>query len=235
MAYRTDHIRAALLAAAEAQLVTASDGEISTRAVCDAVGVSQPVLYRVFGDKRGLLDALADQGLRRYETQKSTLDVTADPVADLQAGWDDHLAFADANPALYKLMFSPRPWADTSAREGVMRLLIATLIRCASTGALRLEPVTAAKMVLSANVGLALNRIAQPGEFATAALSTNLRDAVFSHILTTPAARTEIGSMAAAAIRLQSQLSESSNGHLSAEETALLNVWLAHLSQTPNP
>src|ERR1044071_7343516 len=97
-------VRAAMIAAAEEQLVT---GEIATRAVCEEVGVTQPVLYRLFGDKNGLLDAVADAAFEQYARRKQDLEVTDDPVADLYAGWNDHMAFAAENPSLYQLMFTP--------------------------------------------------------------------------------------------------------------------------------
>ncbi len=78
MARSDEALRSALLRAAEEQLVAAPDGDIATRAVCEAVGVTQPVLYRVFGDKRGLLDALADAGLERYAARKAELEVSDD-------------------------------------------------------------------------------------------------------------------------------------------------------------
>src|SRR3954447_22587188 len=123
-----EDLRAAMISAAERQLAASPDNDIATRAVCEAVGVTQPVLYRLFGDKRGLLDALADQGLERYAARKGNLKETDDPVADLRAGWDDHMDFAFANPALYQLMFVPRPWSQSVARERVFGLLVATLV-----------------------------------------------------------------------------------------------------------
>ena len=39
---------------------------VSTRAVSAAAGVQAPTIYRIFGDKRGLLDAVASHGLAAY-------------------------------------------------------------------------------------------------------------------------------------------------------------------------
>lgn len=100
-------IRAAMIEAALRQLAGSSDHDVATRAVCEAVGVTQPVLYRLFGDKRGLLDAVADHGYERYTALKTAKERTEEPVADLLAGWDGHMAFAEENPALYRLMFAP--------------------------------------------------------------------------------------------------------------------------------
>lgn len=54
-----------------ADLVARSpDGDVSTRAVCEAAGVGAPALYRHFGDKEGLLSAVVDQGFDRYLATK---------------------------------------------------------------------------------------------------------------------------------------------------------------------
>ncbi len=230
MATTTDTLRTQMLRAAEAQLVASADGEIATRAVCEAVGVTQPVLYRIFGDKSGLLDALAGWGLERYATRKAELEVTADPVADLYAGWDDHMSFAEQNPALYRLMFTPRPWAADTARDGVTELLVAALTRCAAAGALAVDPELAARMILSANIGLALNRIAQPDRFAGDETSHALRDALFAAILTDPVPTGEREPLADAAARLGAQLEITPARSLAPEEASLLRVWLGRLS-----
>jgi AcrR family transcriptional regulator len=222
----TDDLRERMLAAAEEQLIASPDGEIATRAVCEAVGVTQPVLYRIFGDKRGLLDALAEAGLARYTSRKAKLEVTDDPVVDLRAGWDDHMRFAADNPALYRLMFMPRPWTTDLLRDGVMRLLVETLTRCAARGALAADPEAAAKLILSANVGLALNAIAQPQQFAGDELSRAFRDALFSTLLTDPEPVSAADPLRDAAVRLRAQLEITPAEGLAPEEAALLGVWL---------
>ncbi|MGG7465959.1 TetR/AcrR family transcriptional regulator [Plantibacter sp. YIM 135347] len=229
----TASLRERMLAAAEEQLVASTDNEIATRAVCDAVGVTQPVLYRLFGDKRGLLDALADAGLERYAAIKGAEAETADPVADLRAGWDGHMEFARENQALYQLMFVPRPWSTSTARERILGLLDKTLTRCVAIGALTVSPQIAAQLILSANVGLVLNHIAKPELFADASLSHRMRDAVFASILVeqpdaaSAAPMTEAGSpIGAAAARLRAQLALSGTETLEPVESALLDHWL---------
>lgn len=219
-----------MIAAAEKQLIASSDNDIATRAVCEAVGVTQPVLYRLFGDKRGLLDALADRGLERYAALKQALAETSDPVADLTAGWDDHMRFARENPALYQLMFVPRPWARSPARERVFGLLVATLVRCAAAGALRIEPSLAAQLILSANVGVALNQIAQPGLFDDG-LSPRMRESVFGSLLVEAVQPAPGPPLTAAALRLRSQLAVSPTQALDPAESALLDRWLQRIIQ----
>jgi AcrR family transcriptional regulator len=220
--------RAAILDAAERLLVASPDHEIATRAVCEAAGITQPALYRQFGDKKGLLDALADNGFERYSARKAALPTTADPVADMLVGWDDHMAFAAANPALYQLMFVPRPRSRSTVRQRVFDLLAATLTRAAAAGRLTVPVEHAAQVILSANVGAALNRIAQP-ELFDERISHRMRDAVFGSLLTGSTAQLETG-LPAASRRLLAQLELTEPTGLVAEETALLRHWLGRLA-----
>ncbi|MGO1412828.1 TetR/AcrR family transcriptional regulator [Microbacterium sp. JB110] len=230
MAQPDDDIRAALLAAAEAQLVASLDSDIATRAVCEAAGVTQPVLYRIFGDKRGLLDALADAGLERYAARKAELEVTDDPAEDLRRGWDDHLSFAQEHAALYQLMFAPRPWASSRARDGVIELLRRTLSRCAAAGVLRVEIDVAQAMLLAANVGLALNRMADPASYAATGVSDALRDAVMGSVLDDDGSqRGQEDAGAAARRQIRAQLRMDPPSALLPEETALMTLWLNRL------
>ncbi|GAA0323684.1 TetR/AcrR family transcriptional regulator [Actinoallomurus spadix] len=227
----TEALRAAMIEAAERQLAESADHDIATRAVCEAVGVTQPVLYRLFGDKRGLLDAVADHGYERYAALKAAEEQTDDPVADLRAGWDNHMRFARDNPALYQLMFTPRPWSHSTARDRVFDLLVAALMRCAATGALTLEPRTAARLILSANIGLALNHIADPALFGDPTLSHRMRDTVFARVLTETTAREEADPLHAAALRLRAQLELAGTDALEPVETALLLHWLERITR----
>ena len=224
-------VRAALIEAAERQLTASAEGDIATRAVSEEAGVTQPVLYRLFGDKRGLLDAVADTGFERYAQRKSELEITADPVADLYAGWDDHMAFAAEHPALYQLMFAPRPQSAATAYRRILELLERTLLRCAAAGALTTTPRLAAQLILPTNIGVALGRIAQPGLFDDPALSHRARDAVFSAVLTDPAAPSGPDPVRSAARQLRSQLALTGTDRLEPVEAALLDRWLERIDQ----
>ncbi|MGW0659256.1 TetR/AcrR family transcriptional regulator [Streptodolium elevatio] len=230
----TEQLRAQMIEAAEGQLAASPDFDIATRSVCEAVGVTQPVLYRLFGDKRGLLDAVADHGYERYAELKAAQEQTGDPVADLLAGWDGHMAFARDNPALYQLMFAPRPWSHSRARDRVFDLLVAALVRCAAVGRLRIEPRAAAAMALAANVGIALDHIAEPARFDSVERSHRLRDAVFARVLTespaSDAARDDEDPVRAAARRLRAQLQLAAADALEPEESALLLKWLDRMT-----
>jgi len=222
-------VREALLKAAERQLAASPEGDVATRAVSEEAGVTQPVLYRLFGDKRGLLDAVADAGFVRYARRKSELELTTDPVADLYRGWDDHMAFAAENPALYRLMFAPRPQSAASAYQRILELLESTLLRCAAVGALATTPRSASRLILPANIGVALSRIAQPALFDDPALSHSARDAVFTAVLTDPQAPSASDPVRAAARQLRSQLTLTGTDRLEPAELALLDRWLERI------
>lgn len=166
--------------------------EVSTRAVCAAAGVGLPVLYRLFGNKNGLLCAVLDDGFNRYIERERSHERTTDPVADLHAVWDDHMAFATANPALYRLMFSPALSAMPEAAGRIFVLLTETLDRCAGAGTLRIPSHQAAQTILSANVGVALSILSQPDRYGDPGLSERVRDAVFATCLNTTHTGTKI-------------------------------------------
>jgi len=223
-------LRQRLVLAAATQLVQSQDGDVATRAVCEAVGVSQPVLYRLFGDKRGLMAAVADHGYQRYLDRKAAQPVTDDSLADLRAGWDDHMDFARSNPALYRLMFSPDPLAEPAARGRVFDLLVATLDRLAADGLLGVAPRHAAQAILSANVGIALNQIAQPELYDDPDLSHRVRDGIFATLLVDAPPPRPGTPLSSAALQLAAQLDQAPPAELAAEELALLRRWLDRLA-----
>src|SRR4051794_13063467 len=95
-----------ILRAAAALLEREGRDAVSTRAVGTAAGVQAPTLYRLFGDKAGLLQAVAAYGFESYLVQKHGLDESDDPVADLRRGWDMHVQFGLSRPAFYMLMYA---------------------------------------------------------------------------------------------------------------------------------
>ena len=89
------------------------------RAVVAAAAVQAPTIYRLFGDKRGLLDAVAERSLAAYIAEKSAREPHPDPVQDLRDGWDTHVAFGLAHPGLFAIMSGdPCPHPLSPARNG---------------------------------------------------------------------------------------------------------------------
>lgn len=220
-----------MLEAAEALLDASADGDISTRAVCEAVGVGAPVLYRLFGDKAGLLSAVVDYGFDRYLATKRAAEPSGDPVEDLRTGWDTHVAFAQAHPTVYRLMYSPSFSAVPTAAAEALRLLREVLDRCAAAGRLRVDPALAAQTIMSANIGVALSLVTQPDVYGDPGLSTRVRDAVHARLLVLDEPVPASPDAASTALQLAAQLRRSA-APLSATEAALLHEWLARLAST---
>src|SRR5207249_3342772 len=65
-------VRTRILEAASELLARSADADISTRAVCEAAGVTAPTLYHHFGDKEGLLAAVVDFGWAAFLEAKRT-------------------------------------------------------------------------------------------------------------------------------------------------------------------
>ena len=61
-----DNTRARIVAAAAGLLTKGGREAVSTRAVSAAAGVQAPTIYRLFGDKQGLLEAVASHGFTTY-------------------------------------------------------------------------------------------------------------------------------------------------------------------------
>ena len=98
--------------------------------------VQPPVLYRLFGDKNGLLDAVAAYGFTAYLAKKQPPDAKGDPVEALRAGWDLHVEFGLANPELYLLMYAdPRPETGSPAAQKAFDLLNLHMQSVAAAGA----------------------------------------------------------------------------------------------------
>ncbi|WP_327399169.1 TetR/AcrR family transcriptional regulator [Streptomyces sp. NBC_01288] len=228
-----------LIIEAAAELIARSpSGDVSTRAVCEAAGVQQPVLYRLFGDKDGLLAATVDHVWDQYLETKRAAEKSADPLQDLLAGWNSHVAFALGHPNAYKLMFAPALRSTPEAAQEALRILRAVLERLAAQGRMRIAPGIAAQMVMTATTGVALALITRPELYPDAGLSTLVRDAMVQAILLDPAADTTAHDDArtAAATTLLSSLGDLTPEPFTPAESALLGQWLTQIpGSTRNP
>ena len=108
--------RAALLDAAAAAID--SDGPRATMTrMAAAAGVTKPILYRYFGDRAGLYDALAARfaaGMRA-DLRRALAGDTADPRRLLEAGIDAYLGYVQSHLGLYRFLQQRLP---VERREG---------------------------------------------------------------------------------------------------------------------
>jgi AcrR family transcriptional regulator len=155
---------------------------VTTRGVADAAGVQAPAIYRLFGDKDGLLDALAEHAMAGYVDTKAADVETDDPVADLRAAWGRHIAFGLANPALFGILADPGR-ASPAAAAGV-EILRARVHRIALAGRLRLPEERVVALIHAAGTGAVLTLLATPEPARDPALPDVLYDAVMRAALT---------------------------------------------------
>lgn len=220
--------RSVILKRAAELLAQSPNGDISTRTVCEAAGVGQPALYRLFGDKAGLLAAVADEVWGDYLSAKRTVTPSDDPLEDLRRGWDNHTAFALANPHAYRLLFGTALSTKPEGAAEAMRLLQSILDRVASSGRLRVDPADAARVVMAANTGVALALILRPDSYPDLAISVTTREATLGGLLAAgPVAKGEASTVAATTLR--AELEESTV--FTAAENALLREWLGRIQQ----
>src|SRR2546423_1447845 len=216
-----DSPRARIIAAALDLLAKGGQEAVSTRAVSAAAGVQPPTIYRFFGDKDGLLDAVAAQGFADYLATKSVVEPSDDPVADLRRGWDMHVELGLANPALYKLMYAG---AKTSAASAAaMDVLAGHIARIAEAGRLRVPEPLAVALVHAAGSGTTLTLIATQEDKRDPALSVPAREAVIAAISTDKPVGREPGPVAAA-VALHAALPHIDV--LTVSEKALMSDWL---------
>lgn len=227
--------RARIIRAATELLASGGRDAVSTRAVSAAASVQAPTIYRQFGDMRGLLDAVAREVLADYVRQKSSFELTEDPVADLRAGFQHHVAFGLTNPAAYRLIYSaPETFADAPAKREGEAILVKQVTRIAEAGRLKVSVPHAVRLITSAAKGVVLSLIAMPVSDRDPGLANSMCDAILAAIATNASAdqRTELDSesrVAARAVALRAVLAESQDV-LSSAEQRLMGEWLDRLA-----
>jgi AcrR family transcriptional regulator len=222
-----DQTRAQLVEVAAKLLAGGGPDAVTTRSVALAAGVQPPTIYRLFGDKNGLLQAVAEHGFASYVAQKH-LDPDADPVESLRAGWELHIGFGLANPELFRLMravlSTPHGQAMTAAGTGVLR---ARVRRVAESGRLRVPERRAVDLITSAGTGVVFTLIDQPEDERDHGLVATAWTAVCAAILIEDGAAA-VASPAAAAVTLRAALP--GLGALTDAERVLLGEWLDRIA-----
>ena len=206
---------------------------VSTRSVAAAAGIRAASLYQLFGDKDGLLAALAIHAFDIYLAEKHNLAHTDDPVDDMRRGWDIHVDFGLRHPAFYLLMFGTgHPGRRPPAADEAHDLLLKFLDRAAAAGRLRVPPALAARLILAAVTGVTLSLIGAPAEDRDPEISARMRDTLIDSLTTDPPPATDPG-IASRALALDAALSAADGGILPLRptETALLRDWLHQLAR----
>jgi AcrR family transcriptional regulator len=178
---------------------------VTTRAVASRVGVSPPTIYRLFGEKDGLLSAVAEYGYARFVSAKSPLRPTDDPVEDLRSAWSLAVEFGLSNPELFLLMYTEPH----------------------SAGRLRVAESLAADIMQASAQGAVLAWLGQPEDQHDRAFVSAMREAMIAAVTTESPTLPEPG-RASAARTLKANLPGQSC--LTRSEHQLLIDWLDRLA-----
>ncbi len=127
-AYHHGDLRQAILGAAAAAVARDGVAALSLRSLAHEVGVSHTAPRHHFGDKRGVVTALAAQGYERLAAELARADASGSflDVGVAYVGW------AVAHPAHYQVMFRPElvdgdEPTHAAALGGLRRTLLTSL------------------------------------------------------------------------------------------------------------
>ncbi|WP_405136069.1 TetR/AcrR family transcriptional regulator [Nocardia sp. NBC_01388] len=219
-----DETRAQLVEVAARLIHEHGAAAVTTRAVAQAAGMQAPTIYRLFGDKDGLLDAVTEHVFAAYIAGKKLAEDDSDPVVALRAGWDTHIGFGLANAALFGLINDPARNPGTSAANTAgAAVLRARVHRVAVIGRLRVPERRAAELIRAAGTGTVLTLLSMPEQDRDPDLADAMFDAVMRSILTDAPALAQ-DSPLAAAVAFRTVVPELPM--LTATERALMSEWL---------
>ncbi|MFC8565281.1 TetR/AcrR family transcriptional regulator [Streptomyces sp. NPDC057245] len=227
MPSRSDQTRQRVIEAAIGLLARGGRDAVTTRAVAEAAGLQPPAIYRLFGDKEGLLDAVAEHGFATFLASKRVDPDPPDPIADLRAGWDVAVEFGLAHPALYTLMYTEPTRTESAAFRTGMGVLMGRIRRLAAGGWLRVDEELAAQIIHATARGAVLTWLSLPEERRDPALFATLRESMVAAVTVEQPAVRDSGP-AGAARALRAALPEQSP--LSDAEQRLLTEWLGRLA-----
>jgi AcrR family transcriptional regulator len=148
--------------------------------------VQAPTLYHYFGDRAGLIRAAVDRAFEDYFARKerpSPRRLSA--REEVAAGWDQHIAFAQAYPGLYPAMYPLSSQGPTQVERSA-GLLRAGFERLAAAGLLNpgITAELATCAVRAALRGVAHAVSSSPHSPNNNVMSILVRDAVIQSLVT---------------------------------------------------
>jgi len=218
-----ERILRAVLELLEAEGVSA----LTTRRVGDLARVPAPTIYRLFGDKQGLIEAAVERGYEDWIGAKRALPPAKDPVEALRLGWDDAVAFALQHPALYRLAQARQP-----AALNVGHALLADKVhQAALVGRLQLSEEDAIALLRAAGRGAILELLDTPAHDRNPRASALMRDSILDAIVITRPHKNGHGVDISSAAVMLAAAAPGTPG-FSTVESHLLAEWLTRLAKT---
>lgn len=180
----TQDARSRILDAASKLIAGGGIAALTTRAVASAASVQAPALYRLFGEKRGLLNAVAEHGLAAFIAQKAAVEPRPDPMEDLRDAWDAYVAFGLGNPAVFAIMNEVgAPASQSPAVLAGIAILRGRIQRVARAGRLRMPVERAVALIHAVGVGVVTTLLAAPEEERDPHLSIVARETVIASLV----------------------------------------------------
>ncbi|MCV7348572.1 TetR/AcrR family transcriptional regulator [Mycobacterium parmense] len=204
---------------------------VSTRAVAAAAGVQPPAIYRQFGDKQGLLDAVTGFVLQNYLQDKRQAAVTDDPVQDYRDIWDLHVDFGLEHPDCYILAYvQPRPGSMPPPGRESLEILHRLISRIGDHGLLRMSVKRAVQFAHAAAMGFVLSQIRVPPGERDPQLSEVMRESSIAAMVIDGSRQPAPSDLPGRAVALREALVADANGELTPNEKALMAEWLDRLA-----
>ncbi|MGN2636575.1 TetR/AcrR family transcriptional regulator [Nocardia takedensis] len=228
----TDSPRHRIIEATIGLLEKGGPDAVRTRAVAAAAGMQPPVIYRLFGDKGGLLDAVAEYGYMQFlESKRAQLDLAPkDAVEDLRRAWDVVVDFGITRPELFVVINNSTSRAADTAHRAGLEILHGRVRRLAAEGWLRVGEELAAQIIQATGRSAVTTWHATPPDRRDPAILSTLREitiAAITHI--EPTLPAEETGPAAAARALHATLPDRTDVLTTAEQV-LLREWLTRLT-----
>lgn len=198
---RRNDTRSRIIEVAADLLREQGEAAVTTRGVAEGAGVQAPMIYRLFGDKDGLLNAVAEHVMATYVSAKAAIvqaatDGGVDPLDELHAGWQMQIEFSMANPALFRLLSAPDRVLHSAAARSGRQVLESRVHRVALTGRLRVSEQRAVNLIQAAGVGAVQTLLATAIEQRDAGLAEHMYRAFLQQILTDTPTPPDAGPMA---------------------------------------
>jgi AcrR family transcriptional regulator len=199
-----DSVRERVIAAGSKILAEGGRDALTTRSVAAAAGIQAPTIYRLFGDKDGLLEAVAEDGLLRYIARKRAHAAKADPLEDLRFGWDLNVEFGLENPAIFWILSEGTLSGVAAAGLEILQRRIRNV---AAAGLLRVSEERAVELVRVGGNGTVMTLLTMPEDRRDLELSIAAREAVIAAITATRPVARQAG-ISGAAIALRASLGD---------------------------
>lgn len=222
-------VRSNIIVSANKLLQEVGRDALTIRSVADAAGVQLPTIYRLFKDKVGLLDAVAEDGFRKYMAENPEPIELTDPVDEFRNAWDLHVRFGIENPELYKLMYGNSYSEElTPAARFAFDGLDSLMTKIAATGRLKTSKQEATFAAFASASGAVMTILSIPSFLNDPTYAEGIREYVIGSILEVDTVDSGVSIVNRSATTLKANLVGVEQ--LSDSEKSLLGEWLDRIS-----